>query len=99
MCPHGQPVCPTRWAPTAVARQLHLLTVCCCGTARRLPAVLYVAKGDMKVTALAEDSPKLAKQITEFITSFAGEVSERARSGSILSWVCGACRACGLSRR
>lgn len=42
--------------------------------ATTLPAVLYVAKGDMKVTALAEDSPKLAKQITEFITSFAGEV-------------------------
>jgi hypothetical protein len=46
--------------------------------ASRLPAVLYVAKGDMKVTALPEDTPKLSKQITAFITSFAGEVREQA---------------------
>jgi len=25
-CPHAQPGCPTRWAPPAAARQLHLLT-------------------------------------------------------------------------
>ena len=46
--------------------------------ARRLPAVLYVSKGDMKVTAMPEDTPKLAKQITQFITGFAGEVSAKA---------------------
>lgn len=42
--------------------------------ATTLPAVLYVSKGDMKVTAMPEDTPKLAKQITQFITGFAGEV-------------------------
>lgn len=36
--------------------------------------MLYLSKGDMKVTSLPADTPKLAKHIVEFITGFAGEV-------------------------
>ena len=36
--------------------------------------MLYLSKGDMKVTSLPADTPKLVKHIVEFITGFAGEV-------------------------